>query len=118
MDRKVCDLEKDYMINALTNKSSISFEEAKAVIEIALKSVDDLGGLDNHLYVHPLRSLLSTDEKYALICSLFSLAGADGTVENNESEEIRIIAKGLDLSTQHFLAARATVATKLGALKK
>lgn len=118
MDRRVCELERQYMVNALTNKSSISVEEAQAVIEIALKNVENLGGLDNHLYVHPLRSLLAADEKFALVCALFDLAGADGVVENNESEEIRVIAKGLDLSTQHFLAARATVANKLGALKK
>ena len=118
LDWKVCELEKDFMLNTLMNKSSIGREQAEAVVEIALKNIEELGGLDNHLYVHPLRSLLTEDEKYSLICNLFALAGADGVVGNDESEEIRIITKGLDLSSQHFLAARATVINKLGALKK
>ena len=47
---------------------------------------------------------------------LFVIAASDGNVAAIESEEIRVISKGLELTNQHFLAARAEVADFLKAL--
>lgn len=83
----------------------------------AVKHIKELAGLENHLYVYPLREILDRDARFRIIEALFAIAAADGNVENIESEEIRMINTGLELSNQHFIAARAKVIQKLGALK-
>ncbi len=87
------------------------------VSKIAIEHVKEMAGLENHLYVHPLRDHLSKDDRFRVLQSLFLIAASDGNVESIESEEIRTVNKGLELSTQHFLAARAEVAGFLKALK-
>ena len=101
--------------------SSLSITEdldTDVITDIATKHVKDMAGLENHLYVHPLKKLLSHDERYKVLQSLFLVAACDGSVESVESEEIRMITKGLELSAQHFIAARAEVAEFLKVLKK
>ena len=87
------------------------------VAEMAVKHIDEMSGLENHLYVHPLKECLSKDDRFKLVRSLFCLAAADGEVESIEAEEIRTIVKGLELSSQHYLAARAEVVEFLKSLK-
>lgn len=89
---------------------------AEAIVQMAITHIKDMAGLENHLYVHPLNDVLSKDEKYEIIQLLFLIAASDGSVDGIESEEIRIINKGLELSSQHFLAARAQVAKYLKSL--
>lgn len=117
VDFKVSESEHDFMIMALMKFSKVDQKSATAIVEVALKNIDELGGLENHLYVHPLRDLMTKEEKFNLLTSLFALAASDGVVENNESEEIRLVCKGLDLSHEHFIASRATVVQSLGALR-
>tara|TARA_B100001971_G_scaffold215182_1_gene259232 strand:- start:178720 stop:179226 length:507 start_codon:yes stop_codon:yes gene_type:complete len=87
------------------------------IANTAVKHIKDLAGLENHLYVYPLRDILDRDTRFKIVEALFAIAAADGNVENIESEEIRMINTGLELSNQHFIAARAKVIQKLGALK-
>lgn len=90
--------------------------DSNLVTQMAIKHINEMAGLENHLYVHPLKEHLSKEERYKVIQTLFLVAASDGNVESLESEEIRIICKGLELSGQHFIAARAEVANYLGAL--
>jgi uncharacterized tellurite resistance protein B-like protein len=85
--------------------------------QMAINHIQEMAGLENHLYVHPLNDHLSKDEKYKVLQSLFLLAASDGEVEAIECEEIRLITKGLELSNQHFISARAEVIEFLKALK-
>jgi uncharacterized tellurite resistance protein B-like protein len=87
------------------------------IAETSVKHIKELAGLENHLYVYPLRDILDRDTRFKIVEALFAIAAADGNVENIESEEIRMINTGLELSNQHFIAARAKVIQKLGALK-
>lgn len=77
--------------------------------DMAIKYVKEMAGIDNHLLVHPLKSYLNPDQRYQVLQMLFLIAASDGNVAGIESEEIRIITKGLELTNQHFLAARAEV---------
>ena len=88
------------------------------IVELATTNIKEMAGLENHLYVHPLNEVLSKDEKFEVVQVLFFVAASDGVVEAIESEEIRTINKGLELSTQHFLAARAQVASYLKSLHR
>ena len=90
--------------------------DSKNLVKIAVDHIEQMAGLENHLYVHPLRDLLSKDDRFKLVRSLFCLAASDGSVDGVEAEEIRTIVKGLELSNQHYLAARAEVSEFLKAL--
>lgn len=118
VDFKVTDEEVNHIEAVLKEWTEFSNEMIEVIREVSIKHIKELAGLENHMYVHHLKPLIDKNERYKVVEALFALAASDGIVENIESEEIRIVVKGFDLSDQHFLAARATVAKKLGALKK
>jgi len=91
--------------------------DQEQVVQMAVDHIIELAGLENHLYVHPLKSFLNKDERYKVLQSLFLIAASDGSVDNIESEEIKLICKGLELSNQHFIAARAEVVEFINALR-
>ena len=93
-------------------------EVVQRISDVAIRHIRELAGLENHLYVYPLREILDKQQRFNIVEALFALAAADEVVENIESEEIRLIASGLELSDQHFLAARAKVIGHLKALQK
>lgn len=109
--------EKIHMEKALKEWTTFSDEEIKSIVEISIEHIKELAGLENHLYVYRLKEVLDRDTRFSVVESLFAIAASDGVVENVESEEIRIIVKGFDLSDKHFLVARAKVSDKLKALK-
>jgi uncharacterized tellurite resistance protein B-like protein len=110
--------EETNMKFALKEMTTFSTEDIDSIVEISIKHIKELAGLENHKYVYSLKEILDKNARYEVVVALFYLAAADGVVENLESEEIRLIVKGLDLGDQHFLAARAKVSDKLGALKR
>lgn len=91
--------------------------DQEVVVKMALDHVQDFAGLENHLFVYPLKNNLSKDQKYKVLQALFVIAASDGSVDNIESEEIKMICHGLELSSQHFLSARAEVAEFINALR-
>ena len=107
--RKIDSLIQEWNFNSNIDSSLLA--------NMAITHIKEMAGLENHLYVHPLNDYLSSDDKFKVLQSLFLVAASDGNVDAVESEEIRIICKGLNLSNQHFVAARAGVAKFIGALK-
>lgn len=91
--------------------------DSETVSRIAIDHIKEMAGLENHLYVKPLNKLLDKDERFNTVKALFLIAASDGSVDNVESEEIRLITKGLELSNQHFIVARAEVSQYLKSLK-
>lgn len=108
--------EENQMIQALTKWTDLSEKLAKTVVQVAIESIKELAGLENHLYAHPLNEILDNSQKYAILETLFTIAASDGEVSSKESEEIRIICKGLRLEHKHFISARATVVEYLASL--
>ncbi len=109
--------EIDHMKAALKEMTDFKDEEINSIVGVANKHIKELAGLENHKYVYSLKEVMDQNERYKIIEALFYVAASDGTVSNDESEEIRIINKGFDLSDRHFAAARAKVSDKLGALR-
>ena len=91
---------------------------SKELAQIAIEHVKEMAGLENYLYTASLREVLDRDERFDVLKLLFLVAASDGSVEDVETEEIRLITKGLELSHQHFVAARAEVVDFLRVLKK
>ena len=117
VDFVITENEVQHIQTVLTEWTDFSEQLVQVIAQVSLNHIKELAGLENHLYVRHLKPIMDQNTRYKLIEALFALAASDGVVENIESEEIRIIVKGFDLSDQHFLAARATVADKLAALK-
>ena len=117
VDFKLDPSEKEHMHKALSEMTSFKADEIESIVEIAIKHIKELAGLENHKYVYALNDILDQSSRYDIVVALFYMAASDGVVENLESEEIRIIVKGLNLGDKHFLAARAKVSDKLGALR-
>ena len=116
VDFKLDEAEKEKIITILKEWNIHPSFNSEEIAKMAIHHIKDMAGLENHLYVHSLNKALNTDERYQVLQSLFLIAASDGEVENLESEEIRTICKGLELSRQHFLSARAEVASYLKAL--
>jgi uncharacterized tellurite resistance protein B-like protein len=91
--------------------------DSEVVANIAIDHIKEMAGLDNHLFYRPLKEYMTKEHRLEVLKSLFLVAASDGSVDGVESEEIRGICKGLELSSQHFLAARAEVVDYLKALK-
>lgn len=117
LDFEVHKNEISKMKSSLKQWTKLEDEKIEAIIEISLEEIKDLAGLENRLYCHPLNDILDKNQRYGLLESLFQIAASDGTVEDKESEEIRVIATGLLLEHQHYISARASVLEFIGALK-
>jgi uncharacterized tellurite resistance protein B-like protein len=117
-DWSVEDAEIDFMKVSLQKLTHFNEEEALALTKMAIEDVQELAGIENHIYCHALSESLDNSQRYELLEVLFSLAASDEKVDNSEAEEIRLIAKGLRLEQKHYVAARATVLEYLQSLKK
>tara|TARA_Y100000780_G_scaffold232594_1_gene268603 strand:+ start:270949 stop:271455 length:507 start_codon:yes stop_codon:yes gene_type:complete len=118
VDFKLEEKELIHIKTSLKEWTNLEDEVVQKISDVAIHHIKELAGLENHLYVYPLREILNTNEKFSIVEALFALAASDEVVENIESEEIRLITRGLELSDQHFLAARAKVIGHLKALQK
>lgn len=110
--------EREHIKESLRYWTDLDEQTILAISSIALDKIKELAGLENHIYVHHLKPLIDEKTRFSLIEALFELAASDGVVANVESNEISVITTGFDLSQQHYIAARAKVADKIGALKK
>jgi uncharacterized tellurite resistance protein B-like protein len=118
IDFEVHTNEIDDMEAALVEWGNLSEELSKNIVTIAIEEIKDLAGLENHKYCQPLTNLMKPEERYSLLKALFSIAASDGQVEEKESEEIRIISRGLRLQHQDFISARVSVLNKIKSLMK
>ncbi len=118
VDFKLEESELAHIKSSLAEWTDFEQDVIELISSTAINHIKELAGLENHLYVHPLKEVLDEKGRFKLAEALFALAAADLSVENIESEEIRLICRGLELSDQHFLAARAKVITHLRALQK
>ncbi len=105
------------MKDALDHWTNLPEKDINAIVEVSIQEIKDLAGLENHKYAKPLSEILPKDQRYGLLESIFQIAASDGTVDEKESEEIRVIATGLLLEHKHFISARASVMEYLGALR-
>lgn len=102
---------------ALNQLPQLNESEVKKIVHIAIEDMQNLSGIENHSYTAPLAETLSEKERYNVLVSLFKVAAGDGEASLLESEEIRLVSKGLLLNDHHYLAARATVLDYLKVLK-
>lgn len=77
---------------------------AEAVCTVAMETA--VRGLDLFRLIQEAKASLSLNKRKTLIEALFALARAEGKVSGNETEEIRKIAFGLELTHREFINAK------------
>jgi uncharacterized tellurite resistance protein B-like protein len=107
MDREVTESEFNRMVEVITQNWHLGIEEATFVAEIAVSAVDVT--YDTFRMMRELATSTSEAERRRVLVVLFAVGAADGDISFEETEEIRLIARGLDLTHKDFIDAKLEV---------
>ena len=107
VDREVTDTEFDWMVEAIVENWGLRPEEATFVAEVAVAAVDVT--YDSFRMMRELVTETSEEERRRVINALFAVGAADGDLSFEETEEIRLIARGLNLTHKDFIDAKLQV---------
>jgi uncharacterized tellurite resistance protein B-like protein len=104
VDREVSDAEFNTIVGAIKNFWSLSQEQAALVAEVAVSAVDVT--YDTFRMMRELTERTSEEERRQFLRALFAVANADGDISIEETEEIRLIAQGINLTHRDFIDAK------------
>lgn len=104
IDFNVSDGEKKRIAEILRKDSHLTAEHAEIVLSIALSRVAKQS-VEEHIVIRHINSEASRDQKKDVIRALFHVA-SESDISEQESEEIFLIAKGMNFSRQEFLELR------------
>lgn len=107
VDREVTDEEFAKMVEALREKWNVDEDTAVFIAEVAISEVAD--HLDHHRTVRQFGLMATPKEKAHFVELLFAIADADGYVTNDEIEEIRAIARSMNVLHKEFIDAKLTI---------
>jgi len=107
VDREVTEDEFDTMVNALQAGWDITREAATFVAEVAVSKVS--ADLDYFRLTRQFSTSTTEDERVHFLDVLFAVADADGHVSHDEIEEIRRIARSLNLTHKQFIGAKLKI---------
>jgi uncharacterized tellurite resistance protein B-like protein len=107
LDRQVSEAEFESMINIIQKNWDLGLEEATFVTEVAVSSIDVT--YDTFRMMREIATGASIEERQRVLVTLFAVANSDGEMSFDEVEEIRMIARGLDLSHKDFIDAKLKV---------
>ena len=106
-DRRVTDTEIAKMIEAIEDNWGLNNEEAAFLAEVAVSSVDVT--YDAFRMMRELVTGTTIEERRHVVEVLFAIAAADGDISFDETEEIRLIARSLELTHRDFIDAKLLV---------
>lgn len=104
IDHDVSDAEFEAMVQALQTHWEV--EETTAVFITELAVSEAAKKLDHHRTVRQFASHTTPDERRHFLDVLFAVAAADGLAAYDEIEEIRAIARTLNLPREAFIEAK------------
>ena len=107
MDSEVTDTEFARMVDIIQVNWNLGVEEATFVAEVAISAVDLT--YDIFRMMRELATSTTVDERCRVLDVLFAVANADGDISFDETEEIRLISRGLDLTHTDFIDAKLRV---------
>ena len=107
LDRQVTETEFERMINIIQTNWNLGLEEATFVTEVAISSIDVT--YDTFRMMREIATGASIEERQRVLLTLFAVANSDGDMSFEETEEIRVIARGLELSHKDFIDAKLNV---------
>lgn len=110
VDREVTEAEFETMVAVLQQDWEISREAAAFVAEVAISEVAE--DLDFYRLTRQFFESTSREERIRFLDVLFDVANADGHVSYAELDEIRLIARGINLTRRRVSEAKAKLRDK------
>ena len=107
LDRQVTEEEFADMVAIFEDIWGVSEEAATFVVEVAISAVDVT--YDTFRMMRELATGATEDERRHVVELLFAISAADGDMSVDEIEEIRVIARGLNLTHKDFIDAKLKV---------
>lgn len=104
IDRVVTEEEFNTIAESIQSNWEISSEAATFVAEVAVSAVDVT--YDSFRMMRELVGLTTEDQRRRFLIALFAVANADGDISFDETEEIRLVAKGINLTHRDFIDAK------------
>ena len=104
IDRVVTDEEFKTISDSIRDNWKISNEASAFVAEVAVSAVDVT--YDSFRMMRELVGLTTEDQRRRFLTALFAVANADGDISIDEMEEIRLVAKGINLIHRDFIDAK------------
>ncbi|NTV65648.1 MAG: hypothetical protein HGA65_19235 [Oscillochloris sp.] len=104
VDNTVTDSEFAQMTQAFETGWGISHERAALVVEVAL--AESVADLDYFRLTREFADTADTEARIRFLDILFAVAAADGHISNEESDEISRITASINLTHDHFVAAK------------
>ncbi len=104
VDREVSPAEYDMIVQTMMATWSLDRETAEFVADVAVSSLSYT--YDYYRMTREFATETSPQERRDFLVALFMLAGSDGDASFEETEEIRLVAQGINVSHQDFIDAK------------
>lgn len=104
VDQVVSESEMEAMVDILADTWQLDRDAAVFVANVAVSSLDVT--YDYYRMTREFATSTSLEERKRFLVALFLIAGADEDVSFDETEEIRLVARGINVSHQDFIGAK------------
>jgi len=107
VDREVTETELEGITKAIEDIWEVSSQLAAFVAEVAVSAMDET--YDTFRMMRELMESTSERERRKFLDVLFAVANADGQISYDETEEIRMISRGLNLTHKDFIDSKLRI---------
>lgn len=104
VDHDLSPEEYESMVQTMTGYWGLPRAEAEFVTDVAATSLDRT--YDYYRMTREFAAETTVEERRSFLVALFRLSAADGDPSFDETEEIRMVSRGINLSHQDFIAAK------------
>ena len=104
VDETVSEGEFEAMVDTIATTWQVDHEAAVFVANVAVSSLDVT--YDYYRMTREFATSTTLEERQRFLVALFQIAGADGAVSFDETEEIRLVALGINVSHEDFINAK------------
>lgn len=109
---QLAEQEQAAMLTTLHETWHLNDEQAAFLVDVAVSQQP--ADLDGYRLADGFAAVSNYDERAQLVDSLFAIAAADGTLNNDEIETIRTLANTMVVTHERFIEAKLKVASSLG----
>ena len=104
VDQVVSDSEFETMVSVMAENWRLDRDAAVFVATVAVSSLDVT--YDYYRMTREFATSTTIDERKRFLVALFQVAGAEDGASFDETEEIRLVARGTNVSHQDFIEAK------------
>jgi uncharacterized tellurite resistance protein B-like protein len=112
VDQELSEPELEEMVRIMQQAWQLDHEAAVFVVTVATSSLDMT--YDYYRMTREFATNTTLEERQRFLVALFLVAGADGDVSFEETEEIRLVSRGINLSHEDFIQAKLQAKTLQG----